>query len=293
MARYVLAPIAVVAALAAGLWILGGVLAPGKWSAIGLSVAWFFVVSALAARAVKRDPRLRVPVRGTFILCALLASAGFYWTSVRETRIDEAVDVPRATLAPAEREAALRGDSRPTAKATPAATPARRRRQAPARQRTKRARRTAARAARTPAPTPTATATPRATPRAARTPKASRTPRATRTPTAGADVSLARGTFRGADDHATSGTATVVRLAEGRRFLTFTGFESDGGVDVRVYLVAGDGSEVSDHVELGRLKGEAGDQRYAIPDGVDLSRHGTVVLWCVPFTVRVGVAPLG
>ncbi len=86
MARYVLAPPAVVAALAAGLWVLGGVLAPGRWWAIGLSVAWFFAVSALAARAVKRDPRLRVPVRGTFVLCAVLASAGFYWTSVRETR---------------------------------------------------------------------------------------------------------------------------------------------------------------------------------------------------------------
>ncbi len=61
---------------------------------------------------------------------------------------------------------------------------------------------------------------------------------------------------------------------------------------MRVYLVAGDGSGVSDHVELGRLKGEAGNQRYAIPDSVDLSRHGTVVLWCVPFTVRIGVAPL-
>lgn len=291
MARYVLAPIAVVAALAAGLWVLGGVLAPGKWWAIGLSVAWFFAVSALAARAVKRDPRLRVPVRGTFLACAVLASAGFYWTSVRETRVDEAVDVPRATLAPAEREAALRGDSAPAA-ATPAPARARRQRRARTRQRTKRARRASARASRTPAPTPTATATPRATPKAARMPKAARRPKATSTPAAGADVSLARGAFRGADDHATSGTATVVRLAEGRRFLTFTGFKSDGGVDVRVYLVAGDGSEVSDHVELGRLKGEAGDQRYAIPDGVDLSRHGTVVLWCVPFTVRVGVAPL-
>ncbi|MDP9385778.1 MAG: DM13 domain-containing protein, partial [Actinomycetota bacterium] len=115
---------------------------------------------------------------------------------------------------------------------------------------------------------------------------------ATPTPKPRAAVRLVRGAFRGADDHATSGTATVVRLADGRRRLTFTGFESDGGVDVRVYLVAGDGRDVSDHVELGRLKGEAGDQQYTIPADVDLSRYGTVVLWCVPFTVRVGVAPL-
>ena len=288
MARYLLAPLAVVAALAAGLWVLGGVLAPGKWWAIGLSVAWFFAVSALAGRVVKRDARLRVPVRGTFVLCAVLASAGFYWTSVRETRVDEAVEVPRATVAPAERAAALRGDSRSAAEATPTPTPARQGRRAPARERAKRARRTTARAPRTPSPTPTATATPRPKPKAATTPRATRTPAAD----ADADVSLVRGAFRGADDHATSGTATVVRLAEGRRFLTFTGFESDGGVDVRVYLVAGDGSGVSDHVELGRLKGNAGNQRYAIPADVDLSRYGTVVLWCVPFTVRVGVAPL-
>ncbi|MDP9385753.1 MAG: hypothetical protein M3P50_11085, partial [Actinomycetota bacterium] len=106
MTRYLLAPLAVVAALATGLWVLGGVVAPGKWWAIGLSVAWFFAVSALAARVVRRDPRLRVPVRGTFVACAVLAGFGFYWTSVRETRVDEEVAVPRIAVAPAEREAA-------------------------------------------------------------------------------------------------------------------------------------------------------------------------------------------
>ena len=37
--------------------------------------------------------------------------------------------------------------------------------------------------------------------------------------------------------------------------MTFTEFDVDPGVDVDVYLVPGDGSDVSDRVELGNLKG--------------------------------------
>ena len=74
--------------------------------------------------------------------------------------------------------------------------------------------------------------------------------------------------------------------------MTFTEFDVDPGVDVDVYLVPGDGSDVSDRVELGNLKGNVGDQQYEIPADADLSRYGTVVLWCKPFTVRIAVAGL-
>ena len=74
--------------------------------------------------------------------------------------------------------------------------------------------------------------------------------------------------------------------------MTFTRFDVDPGVDVDVYLVPGDGTDVSDRVELGNLKGNVGDQQYEIPADADLNRYGTVVLWCKPFTVRIAVAPL-
>lgn len=107
-----------------------------------------------------------------------------------------------------------------------------------------------------------------------------------------APVELAMGEFAGADGHAGSGTASVVQKASGERLLTFTRFDVDPGVDVDVYLVAGGGTDVSDRVELGNLKGNVGNQQYEIPADADLTRYGTVVLWCKPFTVRIAVAPL-
>ena len=107
-----------------------------------------------------------------------------------------------------------------------------------------------------------------------------------------APVVLAEGTFSGADGHAGSGVATVVGHPDGSRSVTFTEFDVDPGVQVEVYLVPGDGSDVSDRVELGSLKGNVGDQEYEIPAEADLMSHSTVVLWCVPFTVRIAVAPL-
>jgi hypothetical protein len=105
-------------------------------------------------------------------------------------------------------------------------------------------------------------------------------------------VELASGEFSGADGHSGTGTATVVQRPGGQRLLTFTRFDVDPGPDVDVYLVAGDGSDVSDRVELGSLKGNVGDQQYEIPDDANLNRYRTVVLWCKPFTVRIAVAQL-
>ena len=105
-------------------------------------------------------------------------------------------------------------------------------------------------------------------------------------------VELVRGGFAGADGHAGSGTATVVEQPDGSRVLTFTEFDVDPGAEVEVYLVPGDGTDVSDRVELGDLKGNVGDQQYEIPGAADLGRYSTVVLWCTPFTVRIAVAEL-
>ena len=111
-------------------------------------------------------------------------------------------------------------------------------------------------------------------------------------PPARGPVELARGTFEGADGHAGTGLATVVQQPGGQRLLTFSRFDVDPGVDVDVFLVPGDGSDVSDRVELGDLKGNVGDQQYEIPANADLNRYRTVVLWCNPFTVRIAVAEL-
>ena len=104
-------------------------------------------------------------------------------------------------------------------------------------------------------------------------------------------VELADGDFEGADGHAGSGVATVVRRTDGARTLTFTDFDVDPGVKVEVWLTR-DASDVDDRVELGGLKGNVGDQQYGIPADADLGAYDTVVLYCTPFTVRIAVAEL-
>lgn len=98
-------------------------------------------------------------------------------------------------------------------------------------------------------------------------------------------------------DHATEGTATVLTDGSPQRFLRFTEFATDNGPDVNVYLStaapdADSGAFDDDFVDLGDLSGNIGDQNYEIPQGVDLGRYRTVVLWCVRFGVPFGAAPL-
>lgn len=108
----------------------------------------------------------------------------------------------------------------------------------------------------------------------------------------GRNVELRSGRVSGADGHAGEGTARVIRLAEGGRVLTLTEFDVDPAPDVLVYLTPDPATTGGDIVDLGGLKGNRGDQQYAIPDDVDLSRHDTLVIWCRAFSVRIAVADL-
>ena len=106
------------------------------------------------------------------------------------------------------------------------------------------------------------------------------------------NVELARGAFASLA-HPGRGKASVVRLARGERRLTLTGFETDSGPDLRVYLAVGDGrGDLGDFVDLGGLKGNKGNQQYAIPKDVDLRRLSNVVIWCRAFSVGFTSAPL-
>jgi len=112
----------------------------------------------------------------------------------------------------------------------------------------------------------------------------------------GAPVELARGEFI-SRDHGTSGVALVLELADGRRIVRLEGLDTDNGPDLFLYLGAnpadGDEGEFDDDfVDLGRLKGNQGDQNYELPEGVDLGRHGTVVIWCDRFDSAFGAADL-
>jgi len=98
--------------------------------------------------------------------------------------------------------------------------------------------------------------------------------------------------------HETKGTATVHDLGGGHRVLRLTDFATSNGPDVRVYLVAAndatDNASVTKagFVELGKLKGNQGDQNYDVPTGLDLTKYRAVTIWCRRFSVNFATAPL-
>jgi len=108
---------------------------------------------------------------------------------------------------------------------------------------------------------------------------------------------LATGSFHSVA-HKSMGTAAIHRLADGRRVLRFTNFETSNGPDVRVYLVAADDATDSaavtraGFVEVAELKGNVGDQNYELPASIDLQRYRAVTIWCKRFSVNFATAPL-
>ena len=50
--------------------------------------------------------------------------------------------------------------------------------------------------------------------------------------------------------------------------------------------------ETPGYIDLGKLKGNKGDQNYPIPDDVDTGIQGSVVIYCNPFHVVFSVASL-
>ena len=109
-------------------------------------------------------------------------------------------------------------------------------------------------------------------------------------------VALVAGSFHSVA-HETRGTATVLEV-DGKRLLRLTDFATSNGPDVRVYLIAaGDASDNetvtrAGFVELGKLKGNQGDQNYDVPAGLDLNQYRAVTIWCARFGVNFATAPL-
>ena len=118
------------------------------------------------------------------------------------------------------------------------------------------------------------------------------------TSAAGSDqpVELSRGEFVSLD-HGTSGVARTLKLADGQTILRLEGLSTDNGPDLFVYLSANpaggaEGAFDDKFVNLGRLKGNIGDQNYDIPAGTDVAGLTTVVIWCDRFNSAFGAADL-
>jgi pentapeptide MXKDX repeat protein len=115
----------------------------------------------------------------------------------------------------------------------------------------------------------------------------------------GMTKTLFTGKFHG-KVHKTDGRATIYQEADGKLVLRLTKFTTSNGPDVHVILVAttdamDDANFLKDNtekVELGKLKGNEGDQNYEIPAGTDLARFRTVSIYCERFNANFGAAPL-
>jgi Electron transfer DM13 len=98
--------------------------------------------------------------------------------------------------------------------------------------------------------------------------------------------------------HPTAGTATIYQMGDGTRVLRLTSFSTSNGPDVHVYMVAADDAkdaatvERAGFVDLGVIKGNIGDQNYALGSDVELAKYRAVSIWCKRFSVNFGAAAL-
>ncbi|MDJ0686871.1 MAG: DM13 domain-containing protein [Xenococcaceae cyanobacterium MO_188.B32] len=107
--------------------------------------------------------------------------------------------------------------------------------------------------------------------------------------------SLANGDFV-AVEHPTQGQASIVREGNNRYLELNADFQTDRGPDLKVILHRAETVnlklEEGDYISLGALQEFSGNQRYAIPDDIDLSEYNSVAIWCEQFNATFGYAPL-
>ena len=111
---------------------------------------------------------------------------------------------------------------------------------------------------------------------------------------------LAEGAFI-SHEHATTGTAKLIRLSDGSQVLRLENLDTSDGPKLVVLLtdapVIGnsDGWHVFEqgrHVNLGALKGNSGSANYIVPAGIDVAGLDSVSIWCDRFDVSFGAAAL-
>lgn len=113
-----------------------------------------------------------------------------------------------------------------------------------------------------------------------------------------ANAAIASGQFEDADSfHRGEGTATIYRLADGSHVLRLEDFRVTNGPDLRVLLARstdplGGGDLDAGYEELGKLKGNVGNQNYPIPDAIEPAEFGSIVIYCKPFRVVFSAAQL-
>ncbi len=104
------------------------------------------------------------------------------------------------------------------------------------------------------------------------------------------DTVIASGEFTGASDHVTTGGVSIVTADDGTYVVLGDDFSLDGAPDPHVSL--GKDGTYDAATEAGLLENLTGPGRYKLPAGIDASRYDQVYIWCVKYSVPLGVAQL-
>lgn len=122
---------------------------------------------------------------------------------------------------------------------------------------------------------------------------------ATETMPADAPKVVAEGQFIDADAiHKGSGEATLYAIGDGQHVVRFEDFRTTNGPALVVYLAKHPSPTEASHVRdggylnLGKLKGNVGNQNYAVPAGTNIAEYNSVVIWCELFGVLFSPAAL-
>ncbi len=100
------------------------------------------------------------------------------------------------------------------------------------------------------------------------------------------------GNFKDSSDgfHKVEGVGKVVDLEDGKTFLRLENLKATNGS--ALYLFLSTDRDASDFVNLGRLKGNMGNQNNLIPVDTGLTKYDSVLKWCRTLSVLIGGAQL-
>lgn len=100
-----------------------------------------------------------------------------------------------------------------------------------------------------------------------------------------------KGGFVGKSNHITTGSVTIEKNDDGSHTVTLSeDFSLDGAPDPRVGF-GKDGDYVL-AADLGALKSLTGGQSYHVPASIDVTDFNELYIWCLQFSVPLGVADL-
>lgn len=102
---------------------------------------------------------------------------------------------------------------------------------------------------------------------------------------------VASGTFIGASDHITTGGVEVIKNDDGSHTVILgADFSLDGAPDPRVGF--GNDGTYDTSTGLGLLTSLNGTQSFIVPASIDPADFNEIYIWCLKFSVPLGVASI-